>query len=106
MGPWGAKVSSQVGHRVISRCAGFSDPTGGGVGVSMRTTPLLLAVFAVGCAEPLAPPSAPPPQDQHTGAAVTFHRDVEPILQRSCDGCHIPGGIAPFALTHYKSAAE
>ena len=32
---------------------------------------------------------------------MTFHRDVEPILQRSCQGCHAPGGIAPFSLMTY-----
>ena len=26
---------------------------------------------------------------------VTFHRDIEPILQRSCQNCHRAGGSAP-----------
>lgn len=38
-------------------------------------------------------------------ATVTFHRDVEPILQRSCQGCHVPGGIAPFGLVTYDQAS-
>ncbi len=33
--------------------------------------------------------------------AVTFHKDVEPILQRSCQECHRPGEIAPMALLTY-----
>src|SRR6476620_10887054 len=37
-------------------------------------------------------------------AGVTFHKDVEPILQRHCQGCHVPSGIAPFALTTYGEA--
>src|ERR1700740_1032860 len=37
-------------------------------------------------------------------ADVTFHRDVEPILQRSCQGCHVPGGIARFPLITYQDA--
>jgi len=36
--------------------------------------------------------------------AVTFHRDVAPILQKSCQGCHVTGGIAPFALLSYDDA--
>lgn len=36
--------------------------------------------------------------------AVTFHKDVEPILQRSCQSCHIAGGIAPFPLLTYAQA--
>ena len=27
---------------------------------------------------------------------VTFHKDVEPILQARCQGCHRPGEAAPM----------
>jgi hypothetical protein len=30
---------------------------------------------------------------------VTYHRDVRPILDRHCVGCHTPGGIGPIDLT-------
>ncbi|HEX7452635.1 MAG TPA: hypothetical protein VF294_10135 [Polyangiaceae bacterium] len=36
--------------------------------------------------------------------SVTFHRDLEPILQKSCQSCHVAGGIAPFPLLTYKDA--
>ncbi len=36
--------------------------------------------------------------------APTFHKDVEPILQKSCMSCHAPGNIAPFSLLTYKDA--
>lgn len=36
--------------------------------------------------------------------APTYHRDVAPILAASCAGCHVAGGIAPFALTTYEEA--
>lgn len=32
---------------------------------------------------------------------VTFTRDVAPILQRSCQSCHSPGGIGPMSLMTY-----
>jgi hypothetical protein len=35
---------------------------------------------------------------------VTFHRDVEPVLQKHCQGCHRPGEAAPFSLLTYKDA--
>jgi hypothetical protein len=35
------------------------------------------------------------------GAAVTFSRDIAPILQRSCENCHRPGGVAPMPLVTY-----
>jgi mono/diheme cytochrome c family protein len=33
--------------------------------------------------------------------AVTFSRDVVPLLQQHCQECHRPGGAAPFALSAY-----
>lgn len=37
-------------------------------------------------------------------AGPTFHKDVEPILQKSCQSCHSPGSIAPFGLISYDEA--
>lgn len=37
-----------------------------------------------------------------TGAAVTFSKDVAPILQRACQDCHRPGNIAPMSLLTYE----
>ena len=36
---------------------------------------------------------------------VTFHRDIEPILQRSCQNCHREGGVAPMPLVTYEQVA-
>ena len=33
---------------------------------------------------------------------ATFTKDVAPILQRSCESCHRPGGGAPMALISYS----
>jgi hypothetical protein len=63
----------------------------------MRFTFIAMAasiLTAVACS---STPPAPP-------GAVTFHKDVEPILQKSCQMCHQPGGIAPFSLTTYSDA--
>ena len=35
---------------------------------------------------------------------VTFTKDVAPILQRSCQGCHRPGSVAPMSLLTYEDA--
>jgi hypothetical protein len=37
-----------------------------------------------------------------SNAPVTFSKDVAPILQKSCQGCHRPGEAAPMALLTYK----
>ncbi|HJT89277.1 MAG TPA: hypothetical protein VJ732_15525 [Bryobacteraceae bacterium] len=34
---------------------------------------------------------------------VTFHKDIEPILQRHCQTCHRPGNIAPMSFLTYQS---
>ena len=41
---------------------------------------------------------------QGEGDAVTFYRDVAPILQANCQQCHQPGSIAPFSLIDYQDA--
>ncbi len=52
------------------------------------------ATEAPGCIVDVAPVSS--------ARAVTFHKDVEPILQRRCVGCHRPGEIGPFSLLTYE----
>src|SRR5919198_1711904 len=37
-----------------------------------------------------------------TPADVTFTRDIAPILQRSCQTCHRPDGVAPMSLLTYE----
>jgi hypothetical protein len=35
---------------------------------------------------------------------VTFHKDIEPILQARCQSCHRPGEAAPMSLLTYPEA--
>ena len=35
---------------------------------------------------------------------ITFHRDVEPLLQKHCQRCHRPNDVAPFQLLTYEDA--
>ncbi len=56
-----------------------------------------VAMFAiVALASPLASPRPPP-----TRSAVTFSKDIAPILQRSCQRCHQPDSVAPMSLLTY-----
>ncbi len=56
-------------------------------------------------AAPDVPPGAGTSGDTSTSsAAITFHRDVEPILQSRCQSCHVQGGIAPFPLVTFADA--
>ncbi len=54
----------------------------------MLRTIAILTVFSV------AAMAAPP--------APTFHKDVEAILQKNCQGCHRPGEAAPMSFLSYK----
>jgi hypothetical protein len=36
------------------------------------------------------------------GTAVTFNRDVAPILYQKCTGCHHPNDVAPMSFMEYK----
>ena len=39
---------------------------------------------------------------QAPGGDVTFAKDIAPILQRSCQNCHRPQGVAPMSLVTYE----
>ena len=41
---------------------------------------------------------------QQPAPAVTFSKDVAPILQKACQNCHRPGAIAPMSLLTYQDA--
>jgi hypothetical protein len=81
----------------------------------VRTTARCLVAGAlVASAAFVASPqlAATPPQaaGQASGAnqaqepAVTFTKNVAPILQRACQDCHRPGSIAPMSLLTYDDA--
>jgi hypothetical protein len=52
--------------------------------------------------------ASPAAADASSTARVTFHRDVQPILQAHCQSCHRPGGdnytgmVAPMSLLTYN----
>ncbi len=39
--------------------------------------------------------------DTIAATGATFYKDIAPILQQKCQGCHLSGGIAPFPLLTY-----
>ena len=71
------------------------------LGLNLRTLGLTSAAFAV-----VATASSPVTvQGQAQNAAqpvVTYHKDIAPILQRSCQQCHRPNSLAPMSLLTYQ----
>ncbi len=37
--------------------------------------------------------------------SFTFNKDIQPLLETHCQGCHVAGGIAPMALVTYDDAS-
>jgi mono/diheme cytochrome c family protein len=62
----------------------------------LRSSVFHLAAAAVALPSLLGAQSAPAPLD------ITFSRDIAPILQRSCQVCHNPVGVAPMSLVSYS----
>jgi peroxiredoxin len=56
---------------------------------------------ALGCAI-----SLPDKKPAAAGNAVTYYKDVLPVLQDHCQVCHRPGQVAPFSLTSYRQAVR
>lgn len=54
----------------------------------------------VGALETAAPLGAQAPAA--TPSAMTFTKDIAPILQRSCQNCHRPNNVAPMSLLTYE----
>ena len=62
----------------------------------MKKATLVLVAIAVAAVVALPGSAAAQSSD------VTFHKDVEPILQRSCQVCHRPDNMAPMSLMNYQ----
>jgi hypothetical protein len=63
-----------------------------------------LSLLAAGCGDERSSASGGEGGNA-TPTEVTFHKDVEPILQKSCLGCHYEGQIGGFSLLDYDEAA-
>jgi thiol-disulfide isomerase/thioredoxin len=57
---------------------------------------------AVGCAIQAPKTSAP----VASNGAVTYYRDVLPIVQNQCQTCHRPNEVGPFSLMTYRQATK
>jgi len=57
--------------------------------------------FSLGLLAGMAAVAAPWVTDP-APAQVTFYKDVLPILQNKCQGCHRPGQLAPISFTTYR----
>jgi len=68
--------------------------------VGFRFAIALLSAAVVGLAAPFALRAEP----AGVPTEVTFTKDIAPIIQRSCENCHRPNGVAPMSLATYEDA--
>ncbi len=66
-----------------------------------RNRIVLRALLIVACGALVASP-LPAAAQETGGEQVTFTKDIAPILQRSCQKCHRPDGLAPMSLLTYE----
>ncbi len=69
-----------------------------------QTLRLIHHTFLIGVAGLMATITAMAAVPVTVTGEVTFSKDIAPILQRSCQNCHQPDGVAPMALVTYKDA--
>jgi mono/diheme cytochrome c family protein len=69
----------------------------------MKLSHVLPLAIVAGGAVALSATLLPEAADAHT-ADPTF-ADVAPVFYKNCASCHRPGGLAPFSLLDYESAA-
>jgi hypothetical protein len=61
--------------------------------VRLWLVPVLVGLFT---------PAVPRAQSGASSDEITFTKDIAPILQRSCQRCHRPDGVAPMPLVTYE----
>ena len=81
-------------RRVVARWLG--DCVVGGMTPTHRALTTSLIAAAVACGGTSDPSIDDTPGT--TADAVTWYRDVLPIVQDNCLGCHSPNGIGPFSM--------
>ncbi len=74
-------------------------PPGPHRAVRLRIGGALAALLASSC-------SSSAPTSDETHRALTFRRDIAPIVYEHCAPCHQPGGAGPFSLIRYEDVRE
>ena len=65
----------------------------------------ILLLSLAGCTDDPFPPSAPGP-GPGPEPSETYYKDIKPVVDMKCSGCHQAGGIGPFPLTTYEEVSS
>ena len=95
-----AALACLVGAGLSLACSSSSSPAAAAAGAPAEAG----ANAAAGMASSIGGESAGGSGGSSMPSGITFHKDVEPLLQRSCQSCHVQGGIGPFSLVTFAEA--
>jgi mono/diheme cytochrome c family protein len=68
----------------------------------LRSAGVLAIVIAGVALAPVTASAQTAPATKTATPAVTFAKDIAPIFQKSCQGCHRPGQMAPMSFLTYQ----
>jgi hypothetical protein len=68
----------------------------------LRSAGVLAIVIAGVALAPVTASAQTAPATKTAPPAVTFAKDIAPIFQKSCQGCHRPGQMAPMSFLTYQ----
>jgi hypothetical protein len=72
---------------------------------SLATTLMVTPLVVLAACSSSAPPGGSAEADAGaSSSALTWHRDVRPVVEQRCATCHVEGGFAPFALGSFADA--
>ncbi len=83
---------------------GDSSGGAGTTGSAATTSATAATAATTGASTPTSGETAGESGETGAQAAVTWHQDIAPIVVSKCGGCHIAGGIGPFALQSFADA--
>lgn len=74
----------------------------------MRTTLALTSLFlgALGALAGCQGDGTDVKKDDVADTRLSYYRDIKPVMERYCTGCHKPGEVAPFSLTDYDAVSR
>jgi hypothetical protein len=61
----------------------------------------ILGLSLSGCSDEPAPQASPAPQ-----VGESYYRDIKPLVDSKCAGCHQEGGVGPFPLTTFEEVSS
>jgi hypothetical protein len=78
-----------------------------GFALARSALPLAAAsALLLGCSSEAPSPSSPASPGPGPAPSANYYRDIKPVVDSRCNGCHVEGGVGPFPLTTYEQVSS